>query len=186
MSNPPVLGLIACAAGGLENVQPRLIQPLLSKGWRVALTLTPTAAEWLQPTGELDVLQTITGLPVRWQPRLPSQPRPHPIVDVIAVVPATANTVAKLALGLGDNQALTTVGEAIGNPTTPVIVFPHINAAHARHPAWSSHLQSLQDACVHLIYGNDIWPLREPRAEAGRDLPWNAILETIEANRPEH
>jgi phosphopantothenoylcysteine synthetase/decarboxylase len=184
MSDAPILGLIASAAGGVENLRSRLIEPLVSKGWRVAVTLTPTAAEWLRPTGEVDALESLTDLPVRWMPRLPIQPRPHPIMDVCAVVPATANTVAELALGIGDTQALTTVGEAIGNPSTPVIVFPRINTAHARHPAWPSHLQSLREADVHLVYGDHIWPLHEPRSEAGRELPWDSILQAIEAVRP--
>jgi phosphopantothenoylcysteine synthetase/decarboxylase len=184
VSDAPVLGLIASAAGGVEDLRSRLVEPLLSRGWRVAVTLTPAAAEWLRPAGEVDALESLTELPVRWTPRLPSEPRPHPVVDVCAVVPATANTVAKLALGLGDNQALSTVGEAIGNPSVAVIVFPRVNAAHARHPAWPAHLRSLREAGVHLVYGDDVWPLHEPRSEAGRELPWAAILETIEAVRP--
>src|SRR3712207_6388656 len=108
-----VLGLIGCAAGGLELIRPRLIEPALAEGWRVAVTVTPTAAEWLRAGGELEEIEKTTGLPVRSQPRLPNEASPHPAVDCFAVVPATANTVAKLALGLADNQALTQLCEAL-------------------------------------------------------------------------
>ena len=46
----------------------------------------------------------------------------------------TANSVAKLALGIADNQALTVLCENVGH--RPMIIFPRINAAHARQPAW--------------------------------------------------
>ncbi|WP_432535769.1 flavoprotein [Kineococcus arenarius] len=52
--------------------------------------------------------------------RLPRQQRPHPDPDpdpdpdCWVVAPATAGTVAKLALGIADNQAVTPVCEAIG------------------------------------------------------------------------
>ena len=176
---PPTLGLVGTAAGGIEDLRAELVEPLIAEGWRVAITLTPNAATWLQASGELDQLERLTGLPVRSAPRLPGEERPHPQVDAYAVVPASATTVAKLALGLGDNQAMTQVCEAIGTRDLPVLVFPRVNAAHARQPAWKSHLQSLQEAGVHLVYGDDVWPLHEPRSAPSRPLPWPAILETV-------
>jgi hypothetical protein len=96
------------------------------------------------------------------------------------VAPASANTVAKLALGIADNRALTTVCEAIGGGIVPVIVFPRVNAAHARQPFWSTHLAALRAAGVHLIYGEDMWPLYEPRqAPSGRGLSWETILDVM-------
>jgi phosphopantothenoylcysteine synthetase/decarboxylase len=184
MSRAPVLGLICCSAGGLESVRAALVEPLIDKGWRVAVTLTPTAATWLQANGELAALESVTGLPVRSAPRLPGEARPHPMVDGYAVVPASANTVAKMALGLGDNQALTQLCESIGNELTPIVVFPRVNAAHARQPAWANHVEALRGAGVQLVYGPEVWPLHEPRSEPGRDLPWSAILDAIEAAIP--
>lgn len=82
----------------------------MARGWRVAVTLTPTAGRWLRMSGEADRLEELTGLPVRDEPRLPGEPRPHPKVDCYVVAPASANSVAKLATGIADNQALTQVG----------------------------------------------------------------------------
>lgn len=174
------LGLIGSAAGGLEDVRERLVEPLLASGWRVGVTLTPNAATWLAASGEIAELERVTGLPVRSQPRLPGDQRPHPPVDAYAVVPASATTIAKMALGIGDNQALTQVCEAIGTHGLPVLAFPRINAAHARQPAWKSHIEVLQAAGVHLVYGDDIWPLHEPRSAPSRPLPWQAIINAIE------
>jgi hypothetical protein len=180
----PVLGLVVSGAGGAEEVRERLVEPLVSEGWTVGVTATPTATEWLDAIGELGKLESVTGLPVRSTPRLPGQQSPHPNVDCYAVVPASANTVAKLALGVSDNQALTQVNEAIGLGAVPVVVFPRVNAAHARHPAWESHIAALRRAGVRLVYGEEVWPLHEPRSAPGRELPWAAILAEIRGAVP--
>jgi hypothetical protein len=178
--NAPTLGLIASACGGIELILDELIIPFVDRGWTVSVTLTPTAGVWLAASGDKDKMELATGLPVRVEARLPGETSPHPPVDCYAVVPASANTVAKLALGLADNQALTTVCEAIGLGTVPIVVFPRVNAAHARQPAWDSHIQALRGAGVDLIYGDDVWPLHEPRSAPGRPLPWPAIRDRIE------
>jgi Flavoprotein len=180
VTGAPVVGLVCSAAGGVELVRQKLVEPALKRGWRVAVTLTPVAATWLGATGEIDRLAEVTGYPVRWERRLPGDDRPHPPVDCYAIAPATANTVARLALGLTDNQALTQVCEAIGGGEIPVVMFPRINAAHAGQPAWNSHLAALRNAGVRLVYGEHVWPLYRPRAApADRELPWAAILDTI-------
>ncbi|MFF3359605.1 flavoprotein [Streptomyces sp. NPDC002917] len=178
---PRVLGVVGSAAGGVETLRTGLVAPARDRGWQVAVTLTPTAGNWLRMTGEVERLEKLTGLPVRDQPRLPADARPHPPVDCYVVAPASANMVAKLAMGIADNQALTQVNEAIGTLRLPVVVFPGVNAAHARHPAWRRHLETLREAQVHLIYGPAVWPLYEPRqAPTGRELPWAAVLDAAD------
>ena len=83
-----------------------------------------------------------------------------------------------------DNQALTQVCEAIGTRDLPVVVFPRVNAAHARQPAWDDHIDALRRAGVRLVYGDDVWPLHEPRSAPGRELPWKAVLDTVNAAVP--
>ncbi|WUC50586.1 flavoprotein [Streptomyces sp. NBC_00554] len=176
-----VLGVVGSAAGGLEALRSGLVEPAMERGWQVAVTLTPTAGQWLRMSGEVERLQKLTGLPVRDEPRLPGDVRPHPPVDCYVVAPASANMVAKLATGLMDNQALTQVGEAIGTLDLPVVVFPRVNAAHARHPAWQRHIDTLRAGGVHVVDGPDVWPLYEPReAPAGRELPWAAVLDAVD------
>ncbi|WP_222850215.1 flavoprotein [Allosaccharopolyspora coralli] len=185
----PTLGLLITAAGGAERIREKFVQPAIEAGWSVAIVASPTAATWLDNLGEVRRLEAATGYEVRIQPRMPGESSPHPPIDVYAVVPASANTVAKLALGLADNQLLTTACEVIGGQVVPVVVFPRVNAAHARQPMWDQHLVALRKVGVHLVYGDDVWPLHEPRqAPPGKDLPWPAILQTVNdayVNRPD-
>lgn len=174
-----VIGVVAAGAGGVETLRQGLIEPLIDRGHLVVVTLTPTAAHWLRAVGEFDKIEDATGYPVRDAPRLPGELSPHPPVDIYVAAPMTASSVAKLATGIADNQALTALCETIGTET-PMIVFPRINAAHARQPAWHDHLQRLMSAKVHLIYGADVWALAEPRSAGSRQLPWDEILRQID------
>ena len=173
------LGLVASAAGGLEQIRAEIIEPLRAEKWQVAVTLTPTAGAWLR--NDADAIAELTGYPVRVESRLPTHESGHPRVTCYAVVPASANTVAKLALGIADNQALTTACEALGTTGLPVVIFPRINAAHARQPAWASHIEALRRAGADLVYGEDVWPLHEPRSAPDRELPWKLIRQRIKA-----
>ncbi|WP_158852310.1 flavoprotein [Saccharothrix deserti] len=142
----PVLGLVASGAGGVERwLVDGLARPLAERGWRLAVTLTPTVARWLEP--QLAALAATTDLPVRWTSRLPTEPKPHPVPDAFVFAPATANSLAKLALGIGDNQALTVLCEALGR-RTPMVVLPQVSDDQAGHPAFQGHLAVLRSAGV--------------------------------------
>jgi hypothetical protein len=163
----PTLGLVCCAAGGVESIRPELVEPLVGEGWAVGVTATPTAYRWLTDLGEVEPIEKLTRLALRHQPRLPREPKPHPLPDCYAVVPASANTVAKLALGIADNQALTQLCEGLGGGL-PVVICAQVNAAHAGHPAWEGHLATLRRAGAVVLPGAD-------------PLPWESIRSAIRA-----
>src|SRR6266545_193199 len=143
------LGLVASGGGGMEaRLRLEVAEPAVRLGWRLAITLTPTAARWLSAAGELDRLRSLTELPVRSASRLPGEPKPYPMPDAFLFVPATANSLAKLALGIADNQALTALGEAVGAPGVPVVVRPQADENQRRHPAFAGHLATLRKAGV--------------------------------------
>ncbi|MCW2609210.1 MAG: hypothetical protein QOC93_62 [Actinomycetota bacterium] len=141
---------MCCAADGIEAVRAELVEPFLAAGWAVGVTATPTAYRWLTALGAVRPIEELTGLPLRHVPRLPGEDKPHPVPDGYLVAPATANTVAKLALGIADNQALTQLCEGLGGGL-PVVVAPRVNAAHAGHPAWDGHLRTLRGAGVTVV-----------------------------------
>lgn len=144
-----VLGLLASACGGVESrFRTELAGPAADDGWRLAITLTPTAYAWCAHTGELDRLRELTDLPVRGASRLPGEPRPHPDPDVFLFAPASGNSVAKLALGIADNQALTVLGDVLGDPGVTIAIAYQTRRAH--HPSWPRHLDTLAAAGVRL------------------------------------
>lgn len=178
----PTLGLVGTATGGLPAIRRGLVEPAVRRGWRVAATFTPNAGRWLETSGELQRIQAVTGLPARVRPRMPTDPKPHPPIDCYLVCPASANAVAKLALGLADNQAMTVACEGIGWPGVPVVVYPRVNTAHVRHPAWNAHVEALRAAGVHLLLGAEFGPLPEPGGSGEEvELPWTRILDEVDA-----
>ncbi|MEU4260850.1 flavoprotein [Streptomyces argenteolus] len=181
-----VLGVMGTAADGVEQPGTGLVKPAITHGRQVAVTLTPNAGRWLNADGERNRLEALTGLPVRNTPRLPAEPRPHPVADRYVVAPASGNCITELATAVADNQALTQVSEGMGTVGIPVVLFPRINAAHVRHPAWEHHIKALEPASVHLVHGPDVWPLHDPREEpADRPLPGRDILRFPPSRRPE-
>jgi hypothetical protein len=144
----------------------KIARPAVERGWRLAVTLTPAAHRWLTATGELRRLASLTDLPVRSTSRLPGEPRPHPDPACFLFAPASANSVAKLALGLADNQALTALCEAVGDPAVPVVVCPQVTGGHAGHPAWPGHLATLRGAGVRI-------------EQLELDRSWTTVLDAV-------
>ncbi len=174
-----VVAIVGCAAGGLETLLDGLIRPLVDRGHTVPVVVTPDAHRWLVDLGHDGPLEKLTGLPLRSAPRLPREESPHPAPDVLVAAPMSANSVAKLALGISDNQALTLLCENVA--VKPLIAFPRVNAAHARQPAWKRHLDDLASVGVDLVYGDDVWPLYEPRQGPGnRQPPWAEVLARVD------
>jgi hypothetical protein len=163
----PLLCLVASSGFGVERrLRTELAEPAVRQGWRLAVTLTPNAARWLDVTGELARLRDLTDLPVRSVGRLPGESSPYGVADRYLFVPATANSIAKLALGIADNQALTQLCEAVGTPGVPVVIRPQAGAAQTAHPAFASHLATLRAAGVHI-------------SEADPTQPWEPLLDLI-------
>lgn len=63
--------------------------------------------------------------------------------DVLLVAPATANTIAKLALGLA-GDALGCVALAL-NPQAQLMIAPAMNGKMWNHPATQQHVQTLRE-----------------------------------------
>ncbi|HEY3465356.1 MAG TPA: flavoprotein [Amycolatopsis sp.] len=161
------LGLVAGSCGGLDTrFAAELVKPATERGWRPAITLTPTAHRWLESTGGLADVAAATDLPVRSVSRLPGEPRPHPDPSVFLFAPASANSVAKLALGIADNQALTVLGDVLGAPGITIVVAYQIQDTRVHHPAWQRHLDTLAGAGVTLH-----------RLDIGR--PWTEALDLL-------
>ncbi len=67
--------------------------------------------------------------------------------EVLAIVPATANAIAKLALGLADDL----LSNAALAARIPILVAPAMNAAMYEHPATAEHVQTLRARGVAIV-----------------------------------
>jgi len=78
--------------------------------------------------------------------------------DLFLVAPCTANSLAKLALGIDDTPVTTFATTAIGRGM-PVVIAPAMHGSMYRHPAIAGHLERLAEWGIDLV---------EPRIEEGK------------------
>ncbi len=141
--------LVAVCGGIAAYKSPEVIRRLSDHGANIQVVMTAAACEFVRPL----VFQAVSGNPVhldlldeqaeagmghielaRW-------------ADILVVVPATANTMARLASGIADDL-LTTVCLAT---RAPIIVAPAMNSVMWEHPATQSNLQCLQSRGVRVL-----------------------------------
>ena len=94
--------------------------------------------------------------------------------DVIVVAPATANTMAKMALGLADNLLTSTVLAS----TAPLIIAPAMDAAMWAHPATQQHTRVLRERGA-LIVGPAYGRLASGHVGAGRMVEPPEIIQAM-------
>lgn len=118
---------------------------LLTKaGCAVHVVMTPDAREFVTPLPfqTLSRNPVVTGLfdePEEWQP---VHIQWADTADLLLVAPATANTIAKLALGLADN-ALTCLALAL-NANAKLLIAPAMNGKMWLHPATQANVALLR------------------------------------------
>jgi phosphopantothenoylcysteine synthetase/decarboxylase len=170
-----VVTVVVCGAGPAPDVH-RLVDLAQDRGWVVGVVATPAALAFL----DVPKLEALTGLPVHSEHRLPGESRtPSPSdADVIVVAPATYNTVCKLALGISDTYALSTVAEAIGRGV-PVAVLPFVNSALAGRKPFLAAVTSLRSEGVRVLFGQGEWDPHPPGTGGERidAFPWAAVLD---------
>jgi len=95
--------------------------------------------------------------------------------DLLAIVPATANVIAKLAYGIADdlltNCALAT--------RAPIVVAPAMNTAMLEHPATAANIETLRAGGVTIVEPG-VGFLAEREVGAGRLADEDAIVAAIE------
>lgn len=69
--------------------------------------------------------------------------------DLFLIAPATANTIAKMALGIADD-ALTCIALAL-NPTARVLIAPAMNGKMWMHPATRKNVETLKERGAEFI-----------------------------------
>jgi phosphopantothenoylcysteine synthetase/decarboxylase len=173
MSEPtkPVLYIVACGgyvAGHLAD----FITRRQGDGWDVCVIATPAALKFM----DTKALAKQTGHVVRSDYKQPDEPDVLPMANAVAVIPATFNTVNKLAGGISDTVALGVLHEAIGLEL-PVVIAPTPNAALGRHPAFLASVKTLRSWGVEVLFDPETNPLPPPRSglTATDFFSWEAL-----------
>ncbi len=154
-----------------------VVSALTKQGHQVQCILSASAQQFITPL----VLETLSGRPVKSDLFGANISGTEHIdlarwADVFVVAPATANVLAKLALGLADDL-LTTVALAT---KAPMLIAPAMNTVMWEHPATQAHLQTLQQRGVGVI-DPAAGTLACGEVGIGKLAPIPAIVAAIEA-----
>ncbi len=137
--------------GGISIYKsPGICSILRKQGSKVKVVMTKAATEFVKPI----TFQTMTDnyVHVDMFSDHPTSPNVEHIelakwADIIVIAPATANTIAKFANGIGDNL-LTSIFLA---HRTPVIIVPAMNTFMLNSPANRENMQKLKDRGITIL-----------------------------------
>jgi hypothetical protein len=171
-----VLYLFCSAAPPVHDVA-GVIRDAQQRGFDVCLGLTPTAASWVGD--QLPALAELTGHPVRSWYKLPAEPDVWPKADVIAVAPATFNTINAWALGITRDFIVGVVAEGIGKGI-PIVTMPCVNAAYVQHRQFERSVAELREMGVVMLYGEGGFVPNQPGQGKPKEYPWHPVLDAAE------
>lgn len=148
-----------------------LVRRFRQSGARVDVVMTSAAEKMVGAT----TFQALSGRPVLTD--LWSEPLAHVELgreaDLVVVAPATANILAKMAHGIADDMATSTLLAA----AAPVLVCPAMNLRMWDHPATRTNLATLAGMGVHVL-GPEEGELAEGEEGPGRMSEPDAIFLT--------
>ena len=134
-------------SGGISAYKvPLLVRILKKHGYNVKVILTNSAKKLVAA----DTLKTLTGFPVYSDADSDADMnhiRLEEWADIFVLVPATANSIAKMAHGIADNLLSTTFLSL----TCPIIVVPAMNTAMWNNAATQSNINTLKDRNIFVL-----------------------------------
>ncbi|HEX2031104.1 MAG TPA: bifunctional phosphopantothenoylcysteine decarboxylase/phosphopantothenate--cysteine ligase CoaBC [Actinomycetota bacterium] len=152
-----------------------LARVLRERGAEVQAVMTPAATRFVGP----DTLAALTGRPahsdVFESPEAVLHVRLAREAEVAVVAPATANVIARLALGLADDLLTSTLLEFTG----PLVVAPAMHAGMYANRATRRNLEALRDRGAVLV-GPEEGPLAAGDEGMGRMAEPPAIADAVE------
>jgi phosphopantothenoylcysteine decarboxylase/phosphopantothenate--cysteine ligase len=153
-----------------------LLRTLLREGATVQVVMTQSATKFVTPL----TFEVLSGHPVSTDVFESHQEMKHLSLseqaDAIVIAPATANCLAKSALGLGDDLLSTLLLTA----QCPLIVAPAMDGGMWTHPSVTEHVAKLR-ARGTIVVDPEVGPLASGRIGQGRLAEEATILEAIQA-----
>ncbi|MFY1688550.1 flavoprotein [Plantactinospora sp. WMMB782] len=170
------LQIVVCGAGPAADVG-KLIVAAQGRSWTAAVTATPCAIDFI----DARAIESLTGHPARsTYQSTPGARRTLPGIDALVIAPATYNSVNKIAMGIADNYAMTSVAELIGRQV-PTVIVPFVNAALSARTPFRRAVADLRQERVRILLGQDDgWEPHPPGTGNERQevFPWTAAFDT--------
>lgn len=169
--------VVVGVTGGIaayKSVQ--VVSRLRQLGAEVHVVMTPSAAQFVSALTFRAVSQqpVVTDL---WDPANPYD-EPHVALgeraSLYVIAPATAHTIARLALGMADDAVTAT---ALAT-RAPVLIAPAMHDAMYEHAATQAHLRTLRERGCRLI-GPETGRLASGKTGIGRMSEPDAIVDAI-------
>ena len=153
-----------------------LLRTLLREGAAVRVVMTQSATKFVTPL----TFEVLSGHPVSTDLFEAHQEMKHLSLpaqaDAIVIAPATANCLAKAALGLGDDL----LSAMLLTAQCPLIVAPAMDGGMWTHPSVTEHVRTLR-ARGTVVVNPEVGPLASGQIGQGRLADEGAILEAIQA-----
>ncbi|MFU8871767.1 flavoprotein [Micromonospora sp. SL4-19] len=167
----------ACGSADVLTLPQSIMVMRHALGLDVRVVLTPAAARFV-PARSFALL---TGHPALVDEEATEQV-PHLALtawaDLVLVLPATANTLAKAALGIADNL----VGTCLLAATAPVVLVPSMNRAMWERPAVQRNVAQLRDDGYGVVPPVPVLALSTGTFEGRGMPPIEAVLEWAAAH----
>lgn len=170
--------LVGVTGGIAAYKAAQVVSRLRQQGAEVHVLMTASASRFVQPL----TFRTLSGHPVitdLWDPNNPYD-EPHVALgeraSLYVIAPATAHTLAKLALGLADDPISAT---ALAT-RAPVLLAPAMHDAMYEHPTVQEHLRILRERGYRVIGPETGW-LASGKRGTGRMSEPDAIVDEISA-----
>ncbi|MYG40383.1 MAG: bifunctional phosphopantothenoylcysteine decarboxylase/phosphopantothenate--cysteine ligase CoaBC [Nitrospira sp. SB0677_bin_15] len=134
--------MVLCVTGSIAAYKAvPLLRTLVDDGAQVSVVMTPSATQFVSPL----TFEVLSGRPVLQRLFAGDQPMPHlratKDADLVLVAPATANSLAKCALGLADDL----LGTLFVSARCPVVMAPAMDVEMWGHPAVAAHTRTLRE-----------------------------------------
>ena len=134
--------IVLCVTGSIAAYKAvSLLRTLVEDGAEVSVVMTSSATQFVAPL----TFEVLSGRPVLQRLFADTHPMPHLKVtedaDLILVAPATANCLAKCALGLADDL----LGTLFVAARCPIVMAPAMDVEMWDHPAVAAHTRTLRE-----------------------------------------
>lgn len=142
--------LVLGITGGIAVYKmPELISRLRKKGLNIDVVMTRAAAEFVTPLTFREVSRNPVHLEmfaenIQWNVEHIALAKK---ADLIAIIPATANIIGKIANGIADDLLTTTVMAA----TCPKLIAPAMNTGMYQNPLFQKNLRILDEAGFRIV-----------------------------------